>query len=89
MPHVAFTSHLARHLDCPPYETDAKTVSAALEAAFLRHPLLRSYLLDDQGRLRQHVMVFINDQPVADRERLSDPLQSDSRIFVMQALSGG
>jgi hypothetical protein len=34
-------------------------------------------------------MIFVDDRPLADRQRLSDPLRPDSQVFVMQALSGG
>jgi hypothetical protein len=46
-------------------------------------------VLDDQGRLRRHVHVFVDGVLVADRERLSDPVGPASELHVMQALSGG
>jgi hypothetical protein len=39
--------------------------------------------------LRTHVNIFIGDERVADRKRLSDPVRAGSRVFIMQALSGG
>jgi sulfur carrier protein ThiS len=65
------------------------TVRAVLEGIFEENPKLRSYLLDDQGALRRHVNVFINDATVRDRERLTDAVSGTDEIFVMQALSGG
>jgi hypothetical protein len=70
-------------------DVDGATVAAALGDVFRRQPELRGYLLDDQGQVRQHVMIFVDDRPLADRQRLSDPLRPDSQVFVMQALSGG
>ena len=89
MAHISFTPNLQRHLDVPELDVAATTVSAALEAAFTANPRLRSYLLDDQGRLRRHVAIFVDAQQVNDRRRLSDPVGSASDIFVVQALSGG
>ena len=86
---VSFTGNLRRHLDCPPAEVAAGTVREALDAVFAENPRLRSYILDDQGRLRRHVNVFVNDQRVADRDRLSDPIAGSDQVFVLQALSGG
>jgi sulfur-carrier protein len=40
---------------------EGSTVQEALDRVFAENPLLRSYLLDDQGRLRQHVNVFVNE----------------------------
>ena len=67
----------------------AATVAAALQAAFAREPRLRGYLLDDQGSLRRHVALFVDGVQVRDRRGLGDPLQDDSEIYVVQALSGG
>lgn len=89
MPRVVFTPHLMRHLACSTLDVTAATLAEALEAAFVRTPPLRGYLLDDQGRVRQHVMIFVDGQPIADRERQSDPLTPASEVYVMQALSGG
>ena len=65
------------------------SVAEALQAAFDAQPLLRGYVLDDQGAVRRHVVVFVDGVAVVDRERLSDAVQPGSEIFVMQALSGG
>ncbi len=54
-----------------------------------REPRLRGYLLDDQGSLRRHVALFVDGVQVRDRRGLGDPLQDDSEIYVVQALSGG
>lgn len=43
-------------------------------------------MLDDQGALRTHMMVFVDGEQVADREGLSDVVKGDSEICVMQAL---
>ena len=52
-------------------------------------PGIAFYICDERGRLRQHVNIFVGDERIADREKLSDRVGPDSRIFVMQALSGG
>jgi sulfur carrier protein ThiS len=39
--------------------------------------------------LRKHIAVFVDGKMVADREGLSDPVNQDSEIYIMQALSGG
>lgn len=89
MPRVLFTAHLVKHQPCAPTEVEGKTVAEALEAVFRQQPELRSYLLDDQGRVRQHVLIFVDDAPILDRKRMTDPLTSTSEVYVMQALSGG
>lgn len=89
MPKVAFTPALQRFLTAPAGEVAGATVGTALHAVFADHPALRGYILDDQGALRRHVVVFVNGQPVRDRVRLSDPVGAADEIFVFQALTGG
>lgn len=89
MGRISFTSNLQRHVACPTVPVSGRTVREALDAIFTDNPQLRPYLLDDQGRLRRHVNVFINDRAVADRVGLSDRIAPKDDIFVFQALSGG
>ncbi len=86
---VRFTSNLERHVKTPTAEVAGGTVREALDAVFSSNPMLRSYILDDQGALRRHVMVFVDGEQVLDRSGLADVVPSDAEIFVMQALSGG
>ncbi len=89
MPRVTFTANLQRHLDVASLDVGAGRVSDVLTEVFNRKPLLRSYIVDDQGRLRRHVNVFVNSAMIADRKGLSDAVGPDDEVFVFQALSGG
>lgn len=89
MPKVTFTENLKRHLECPPQEVSATTLSQALDAVFQDNPQLSSYIVDDQGRLRKHILISIDNELVKDRVHLSDPVKDSSEIYVLQALSGG
>lgn len=86
---VHFTANLRRHVDCPPQTVGGGTLREVLDAALRDHALLRGYVLDDQGRIRKHVVVFINDEIATDKNELSDPVPDDGEVWVMQALSGG
>jgi hypothetical protein len=89
MAHVVFTPQLRRFTETPEVRTAATTLRAALEAAFSLNPRLRGYVLDDQGHLRANVVVFIDGRRCHERVLLADPLQPDSQVHVLQALSGG
>ncbi len=89
MPTVSFTNALQRFLAAPSAQVDGVTVGEALAAVFAVRPMLRGYVLDDQGALRRHVAVYVNGRPVRDRVRLSDPVGRHDKIYVFQALSGG
>ena len=59
---------------------------AALDAYFATAPRVRSYILDDQGRLRRHVAIFIDGVVHAvlgfwssGDEKVSQPIDSHAR----------
>jgi len=89
MPKVSFTSALQRFLPAPTAQVEGSTVGDALAAAFAARPALRGYVLDDQGAVRRHVAVYVNGNPVRDRETLTDSVRPRDEIYVFQALSGG
>ena len=85
MPQVLFTAHLRRLAPPAPVEAAGDTVADALDSVFAQHPLLETYILDDQRRLRRHIALFVDGE----RAQLADPIGPDARIAVLQALSGG
>lgn len=68
---------------------EAATVAEAVQAIERIAPGFAFYICDEAGRLRPHVNVFVDQQRVSDRTRLSDPVGAASEIFILQALSGG
>lgn len=89
MPTIHLTSHLRRIGPSAPIQVEAATLGDALEAYFAAAPKVRSYILDDQGRLRRHVAVFIDGELLTDKRNLGRNVSAASEIYVMQALSGG
>jgi len=89
MVRVLFTANLERHLSCPAATVSGSSVRDALDAVFETHEQLRGYVLDDQRRLRQHMVIFVDGKTIVDRVHLSDAISPHSEIYVMQALSGG
>ena len=89
MPKIVFAPVLQRHVACPPVEVPGDTLREALEAAFANNERARGYVLDDQASLRKHMLIFIDGERIADRVTLTDAVKPESRIYVMQSLSGG
>lgn len=89
MARLVFTQQLARFTTVPQVDSDAAQLRPALEAAFSVNPLLRGYVLDEQGHLRENVVVFIDGRRCSERRQLADPLKPDSMVYILQALSGG
>jgi hypothetical protein len=89
MPQIRFTSHLVRHRPAPMIEAGGATVADVLAEGLAGDDLLRSYILDEQGRLRKHVTIYLRGAAISDRLRLSDAVGPGDEIYVLQALSGG
>ena len=70
----------------PVVEADGATVSALLSDLERRYPGIRFRMVDEQDRIRKHMKVFVNDEPVRD---LDTPITARDEITIMQALSGG
>ncbi len=92
MPAVTLTRHLHTffpQLGGEPLDIDAATIAEVVQALERLAPGIGFYLCDERGRLRQHVNIFIGQERIRDRARLSDAVEPDAQVFVMQALSGG
>ena len=86
---IRFTTHLVQHRSVRAIEAQGETVAEVLATGLSDDPLLRGYVLDDQGRLRKHVNIYLDGRLIADRLRLTDTAGPASEIYVLQALSGG
>lgn len=89
MAQLIFTQQLGRFMEVPQVETGAADLRSALDAAFADHPRLRGYVLDEQGHLRENVVIFIDGQRSRERKLLNDALAPLSQVYILQALSGG
>ncbi|MCW5632842.1 MAG: MoaD/ThiS family protein [Rubrivivax sp.] len=90
MPRLVFTPQLRRFTSTPELASGAVTLRALLDEAFELNPMLRGYVLDDQGHLRPNVVVFVDGRRSTERMRLDEErLAPDSTVHVLQALSGG
>lgn len=70
-------------------EVKARTVAEVVAEVERVAPGFAYYICDERGCLRTHVNIFVGQERILDRTRLSDPVTDDSRVLIMQALSGG
>jgi hypothetical protein len=89
MAEVHFTSWLREIVPNAPLNAAGGTVGDALADLLAAEPQVRSYLLDDQGRLRKHVCIFADGRRLAHDVALGHPIGPDAKLYVMQALTGG
>ena len=90
MAKVSFTSLLLRFFpDLKTEEVSAVNVRELITELDKKYEGLSSYLIEENGGLRQHVNIFINGNMINDRVNLSDKITSQDNINIIQALSGG
>lgn len=89
MASVAFTAHLKAVGPTQPRVCTGETLAEMLDEMEADHPRLKSYVLDDQGRLRKHVAIFVDGTLVPRDSALDRPLHPTAEVYVFQALSGG
>lgn len=86
---VEFASSLRRHVACDAQTVAAGSLREVLRRALEAAPALSHYVFDDQGCVRKHVAVFVNQALVLDRQHLTQPVGDGDRVLVAQALTGG
>ena len=88
MAEIHFTSHLRNIVPDGPLSVAGTTVGEAANLLAVQ-PQVRGYVLDDRGALRQHVCIFADGERLHRDSALARPIGPDSKLYVMQALSGG
>jgi sulfur-carrier protein len=86
---VSFAPSIQRHKPVAEQRVSVGTLAQVLDAACGATSGLRHYILDDQGAIRKHVAVFVNQEMHLPRDELSRPLRSGDQVLVIQCLTGG
>jgi sulfur-carrier protein len=89
MAEVHFTSHLRNLVPEGPLSASGATVGEALGSVLTAQPHVRGYVLDDRGELRKHVCIFADGERLQHDTALSRAIGPATKLYVMQALSGG
>ena len=70
-------------------DVEGATVGEALAALEQAHPGVAERLLDEQGRLRRFVNVFVDDEDVRFAQGLETPVAAGSTVSIIPAVAGG
>ena len=90
MPTIQFTTALQRFFPTlEAQEVSAGTVAEILDQAEHLYPGIKEYIVDEQGRLRKHVNIFLSGELIKDKETLQDEVGEKDEVYIFQALSGG
>ena len=90
MPIIKFTSALKRFFpDLKEEKIEGNTVAEVLQQLEQKYTGLSDFLLEENGKVRQHVNVFVGGTLIEDEENLTDEVGETEEILIFQALSGG
>jgi molybdopterin synthase sulfur carrier subunit len=70
-------------------ESKSATVGEALDQLWKLHLGLRDRVLNEQGELRRHVNIFLNNENIRRQGMLATPLEGNSEITILPSVSGG
>jgi sulfur-carrier protein len=65
------------------------TAGGVLKSLWNLHPALRDRILDEQGEVRQHINVFVDNESIRFAQGLATPVPDGSEILIVPAVSGG
>lgn len=68
---------------------EADTLATVLDALEADHPGIRARVLDDSGRLRRFVNVYVNDDDVRFADGLATAVPAGGSVSVVPAVAGG
>jgi molybdopterin synthase sulfur carrier subunit len=66
-------------------QLEGSTVAEVLRALEREHPDVEGWILDERGRIREHINVFVNRE----YGREETALGPDDRVQILPAISGG
>lgn len=67
-------------------DAEGSSVAELLDRLDKTHPGIRFRMIDEQDRLRQHIRIFVNGNPV---HKIDVPLSENDTVHIICALSGG
>ena len=89
MARIAFTRHLEAVGPSAAAYYPGATLAEVLDAVAADFPRLKSYVLDDRGKVRKHIAIFVDGDLKAREGALALPMTDKTDVYVFQALSGG
>jgi sulfur-carrier protein len=65
------------------------TLRDALELLWRTYPSLRDRVVNEEGQVRAHVNIFVDNESVRFTGGLATPIPPGTEIFIIPAVSGG
>ena len=70
-------------------EANGRTLAEVIADIERRHPGFRDRVLDERGRLRAYVNVYIGDEDARESGGMNAPVPDGSEVMVIPAMAGG
>jgi MoaD family protein len=70
-------------------EVESVSVAGAIQALCLRYPAVGERVLDDEGRSRRFVNVYVNGEDVRFLQGEQTPLADGDELIIAPAVAGG
>jgi molybdopterin converting factor small subunit len=67
------------------HDVPGATVVQVLRGLEDAHPAVAGWILDEQGRIRVHINVYVNRQPAQE----DDPVGDGDQVHVLPSITGG
>jgi molybdopterin synthase sulfur carrier subunit len=83
---ISIPSPLRSYTDADEVEAEGTTVAELLDDLDRQYPGFRFRMIDEQGRIRPHMRIFVNRERVLGIEQEVAP---GDEVQILQALSGG
>lgn len=71
--------------DAADHEVTGATVDEVLRALEREHPAVAGWIVDERGRIRRHINVFVNGERADSETKVA----AGDRVEVIPAISGG
>ena len=75
--------------DLSEVQITGSTVSQAINDLTSQYPAIKPHIIDDQGRLRRHVNLFINKENINNLNGLDTSIEESDIIILMPSITGG
>lgn len=70
-------------------KVEGQTLGEILDRLDQQFPGVKKLLLDENGEIRRHINIYLNDEDVRFLQRLDTPIRDGDVLSILPALAGG
>lgn len=70
-------------------QLNANSIQEAVNELTLNYPDLKKHLLDEQGKIRSYINIFVGNDDIRSLQQEQTLLQQDSIVSIIPAIAGG